>query len=60
MSDVITIANSGEPIKNGSMVTSTHQTGVYDDDDPTINQYVPSGTIVDNLTDRFDDTNYYG
>lgn len=59
MSDVmrpVTTAAAG--IKNGSIVTLVFETGQTQERNPDVNQFVPSGTIVSRLDERFDE--HYG
>lgn len=62
MPDMISLVRSGQPIVNGSLVTfvqnagagvGTHASGV-----PTINKFIPSGTLNSVLDNRFLVGNY--
>ena len=61
MSDVLQTAHvSVTGIINGSATVRVHNTGTKSDRAPDINNFVTSGEMVDKLTDRFEDTTYYG
>lgn len=59
MSDVLKPIIVLNDIKNGSIVTHQNNTGEYAKRDPDLNSFVPSGTMVANLDERFDDVRYY-
>jgi hypothetical protein len=59
MSDVLRPIIDVNPIKNGSIITYQNNTGEFSKKDPDLNSFVPSGTMVADLNDRFDDVRYY-
>lgn len=59
MSDVIRPVITANTIKNGSVVIYQNKTGEFSKRDPDLNQFVPSGTILTRLDERFDDVRYY-
>jgi hypothetical protein len=61
MSDEIVIkAKSSTDVKNGSIIVSVQETGSVTNKrvDPTVNNFVPSGTMFSRLHTRFDE--HYG
>jgi len=69
MSDEIVIkAKSSTDIKNGSVIVSIGEIPALDENGapasglrihPTVNQFVPSGTMFSRYNTRFDDVRYY-
>lgn len=60
MADVLKPVIDGNVIKNGSLVTYQNNTGTFSKKDPDLNSYVPSGTMVSRLEDRFPPRYYTG
>lgn len=58
MADVMQPAGSGTVINNGTITVGVRPTGKTEKRYPDINDYVPSGTMVDRLTNRFN-ASYY-
>jgi len=57
MADCVTTAVSGEPIKNNSSSVLWSYTVITSDNG--INKIIPLAKIETDLTDRFDDPDYY-
>lgn len=59
MADVFENAHASVTgINNGSVTVRVHNTGQASQEAPAVNDFVPSGTMVDRLTTRFDE--HYG
>jgi len=55
----IALANSGEPIKNGTLVVSCTKTGKYKIENSYVNNKPVLADIETKYADRFDDPSYY-